>query len=797
MELLWWTVSVMSCLALQQIDCAPISKEQYRLPASVLQALSNKGTLILEVALKTALQALEGAVNEHNRRQLECRGCVLCLFPECSSLSVQCRGKDTAAEMEPTCEDLLTAESEADPVERSWSLSRLCGFYQRFCSEVNSTSQACIKAMAGHCHLKLQECKLESDMDYLSDSPDEGSVLTCGRTIPPVINSTGPKGRIVGGSVTSPGSWPWLVNIRLNGELMCGGVLIGDAWVLTAAHCFNGDVNELHWTAVLGEYDLSKQEDGKMVFQVNRIIIHPKFNQKTFNSDVALIELTNKVRTSERAIPVCLPSAPVDPAPGTNCYIAGWGSLYEDGPPSDVVMEASIPVMSQESCMRTLGKEMFTSTMFCAGYLTGGIDSCQGDSGGPLTCQDPSSNQYVLYGITSWGDGCGEKGKPGVYTRVTAFIDWIGSQMKKSSPTLEPSCLELRALSDIQQNNPKSEINSICSFYKQSCPGPLNPEACTRLAEEKCRQKQRRCELRSYLQILLNLLRKAEDSLRKNMDFLFFTQTIPQFMKEMYSDIFPSRVRRDLPEQHSATEEMNKDVQSGSQEYNRTETQSGNDTHRKPQNIVFESLFPDLSPELEDWVSVLHSMAPLNSLEENLVGKDILGLEEQLLLDTNDDEVQELKEEGWRAIHSLKSQLRSEGVLIDDLSVSQDAAASNLEDVVPDHSQLQKRDLTSINGERKEFQGCQHVAEALSEVESVKEKYKWILQVPERELSMKFQEILVDLGSKNGKGLYRARVRVCVAGKSISFISLVGLENSSFYRTMPGLIALSMDTLKT
>ncbi|CAI9546459.1 unnamed protein product, partial [Staurois parvus] len=336
-----------------------------------------------------------------------------------------------------------------------------------------------------------------------------------------------------------------------------------------------------------------------------------------------------------------MPSAPVDPAPGTNCYIAGWGSLYEDGPPSDVVMEAIVPVLSQESCMRTLGKEMFTSTMFCAGYLTGGIDSCQGDSGGPLTCQDPSSKQYALYGITSWGDGCGEKGKPGVYTRVTAFIDWIGSHMKKSSPTLEPSCLELRALSDIQQNNPKSEINSICSFYKQFCPGPLNPKACTRLAEEKCRQKQRRCELRSYLQILLNLLRKAEDSLRTNMDFLFFTQTIPQFMKQMYSDIFPSRVRRDLPEQHSAMDELNKDIQADSQEYNSTETQSGNDTHRKLQSIVFESLFPDVGPGLDDWVSVLHSMVPVNSLEENMVGKEILGLEDQLLLDTNDDEVQE------------------------------------------------------------------------------------------------------------------------------------------------------------
>ncbi|CAJ0925939.1 unnamed protein product [Ranitomeya imitator] len=67
-------------------------------------------------------------------------------------------------------------------------------------------------------------------------------------------NNTIPKGRIVGGSITSPGSWPWLVNIRLNGELMCGGVLLGDGWVLTAAHCFNGNVNELHWTVVIGQY---------------------------------------------------------------------------------------------------------------------------------------------------------------------------------------------------------------------------------------------------------------------------------------------------------------------------------------------------------------------------------------------------------------------------------------------------------------------------------------------------------------------------------------------------------------
>uniref|UniRef100_A0A8C0ER96 Peptidase S1 domain-containing protein n=1 Tax=Bubo bubo TaxID=30461 RepID=A0A8C0ER96_BUBBB len=88
---------------------------------------------------------------------------------------------------------------------------------------------------------------------------------------------------------------------------------------------------------------------------------------------------------------------------------------------ADVVMEARVPLLSQETCRGALGKDLLTNTMFCAGYLSGGIDSCQGDSGGPLACQDPSSHRFVLYGITSWGDGCGEQGKPGVYTRVTAF----------------------------------------------------------------------------------------------------------------------------------------------------------------------------------------------------------------------------------------------------------------------------------------------------------------------------------------------------------------------------------------
>lgn len=129
-----------------------------------------------------------------------------------------------------------------------------------------------------------------------------------------------------------------------------------------------------------------------------------------------------------------------------------------------MVMEAKVPLLPQSTCKSALGKELVTNTMLCAGYLSGGIDSCQvgtleflglllnylyqllkwhhfnslqtinyhpqGDSGGPLIYQDRISGRFQLHGITSWGDGCGEKGKPGVYTRVSAFSDWIQAEIQ-------------------------------------------------------------------------------------------------------------------------------------------------------------------------------------------------------------------------------------------------------------------------------------------------------------------------------------------------------------------------------
>uniref|UniRef100_A0A8B9ITR3 Serine protease 56 n=1 Tax=Amazona collaria TaxID=241587 RepID=A0A8B9ITR3_9PSIT len=241
----------------------------------------------------------------------------------------------------------------------------------------------------------------------------------------------------MGGSVALLGSWPWLVSVRLHGELMCGGVLVGLSWVLTAAHCFAGYV-------VVGDHELGKPGAGRQAVPVRRILPHPKFNPKTFHGDLALLELAVPLAPSPTVSPVCLPSSSSEPSPGTACYIAGWGSLYEGRchPNTHGVCGALFGALSgacQETCRGALGRDLITNTMFCAGYLSGGIDSCQGDSGGPLACQDPSSHRFVLYGITSWGDGCGERGKPGVYTRVTAFTDWLRLQMDQvASPTLLP-----------------------------------------------------------------------------------------------------------------------------------------------------------------------------------------------------------------------------------------------------------------------------------------------------------------------------------------------------------------------
>ncbi|XP_069926149.1 serine protease 56 isoform X4 [Oryctolagus cuniculus] len=370
------------------------------------------------------------------------------------------------------------------------------------------SAQWAVRRVAMEIQHRLHECpgpgRPRPQAPVLQDPPEPGP---CGERRPGTANVTRAHGRIVGGSAAPPGSWPWLVRLQLGGQPLCGGVLVAASWVLTAAHCFAGAQNELLWTVTLAEGPRGEQAEE---VPVNRILPHPKFDPQTFHNDLALVQLWTPVSPAGPARPVCLPQGPREPPAGTACAIAGWGALFEDGPEAEALREARVPLLSSDTCRRALGPALRPSTMLCAGYLAGGVDSCQGDSGGPLTCSEPGPRpREVLFGVTSWGDGCGEPGKPGVYTRVAVFKDWLQEQMSAAPSGREPSCRELLAWDPPEE--PRADAVPVCSFYGRRCAG--SEGACARLAHQQCLQRRRRCELRSLAHTLLGLLRGAQELL--------------------------------------------------------------------------------------------------------------------------------------------------------------------------------------------------------------------------------------------------------------------------------------------
>lgn len=239
--------------------------------------------------------------------------------------------------------------------------------------------------------------------------------------------------RVVGGELAQPGAWPWMTAIYLNGpkgtEFWCGGTLINERFIMTAAHCtLDGRQKRFRasqYTARFGEYNLRGTDPGESdIFQISEIRVHPQFTGTGFYNDLALFKLERPVRFTEYIQPICLPSNSQrqESFVGQVPTIVGWGTTYYGGRESTLLREVELPVWRNDDCDRAY-LQPITDVFICAGYADGGKDACQGDSGGPLMLN--MNGAWTQIGIVSFGNKCAEPGFPGVYTRITHFLDWI------------------------------------------------------------------------------------------------------------------------------------------------------------------------------------------------------------------------------------------------------------------------------------------------------------------------------------------------------------------------------------
>ncbi|KAJ8005740.1 hypothetical protein DPEC_G00121040 [Dallia pectoralis] len=264
---------------------------------------------------------------------------------------------------------------------------------------------------------------------------------TCGQRATSIPSR--PSFRILGGSRhTDITEQPWQAAINVYRPrdrahiFLSGGVLIDSCWVLSAAHCFQERVTPERLQVVLGRTFRKNSSSSEQIFEVEKYWIHEKYDDDNFDNDIVLLKLKSDIGIcavySPEVQPACIPDKGLVLPDWTECEISGFGKEKEfDSIYSERVKRGHVRLWPQERCVPgVLNGRQVTVNMLCAGDTRGLDDACKGDSGGPLVCA--KDGRMTLMGLISWGDGCGKKDTPGVYTRVTQYTDWI-SVKKQSS----------------------------------------------------------------------------------------------------------------------------------------------------------------------------------------------------------------------------------------------------------------------------------------------------------------------------------------------------------------------------
>ncbi|XP_036605601.1 polyserase-2-like [Trichosurus vulpecula] len=273
---------------------------------------------------------------------------------------------------------------------------------------------------------------------------------TPGKTQEPECGRSRPRHRIVGGSNAMPGDWPWQVSLHSDGFPICGGSLITESWVLSAAHCVveDGTLRPPEEFAVyLGLYSQLNQlmQDHGQYRDITEILVPDNYTDAEFGSDIALLHLSEPANLTEFVQTICLPQANHRFPHGASCWATGWGDIHESIwlPAPQLLQELELEIIGPSTCQCFFNsKDPFNSTiqllpgMLCAGFKEGRKDTCQGDSGGPLVCEE--AGQWFLAGITSFGHGCARRNRPGIFTAVAAYESWIRERVTGASFPEQP-----------------------------------------------------------------------------------------------------------------------------------------------------------------------------------------------------------------------------------------------------------------------------------------------------------------------------------------------------------------------
>lgn len=242
---------------------------------------------------------------------------------------------------------------------------------------------------------------------------------------------------IVGGEPAAPGEFPFMAALGFYVEnsidWRCGGTLISERFIVTAAHCTDSRDAGPPRVVRLGEIDLTKSagKRSRFDFDVANIITHPDYNFPLRYNDIALLKLNKNVRFTEYVRPACLYTNPY--VEQTQSIATGYGkNEFAASENINKLMKVALHIYKNEKCAQNFGSDRrnlprgIIQSMLCAGDIKGGHDTCQGDSGGPLLVTKKSNKcKFYLIGITSFGKSCGEPNTAAVYTKVSAYLSWI------------------------------------------------------------------------------------------------------------------------------------------------------------------------------------------------------------------------------------------------------------------------------------------------------------------------------------------------------------------------------------